>query len=336
MCLAVRRSALAFFLAAAVAACGSGEARVTIPTGASMRAASDSLHAAGVVRFPRLFRVYASLGKGDRAIRPGTYLIDRSGSWGSILSTLHSGRGLMIVVTIPEGYALAQIEPLLAAKLGVLPESVTAATHDSALLRRLAIRTVAAEGYLFPDTYFFAPGTSAQTAVGVMVRRFEQQWRSEWTPRLDTLGVTRNDIVTLASIVEAEAKRPEERPIIAAVYWNRLRRGMLLQADPTVQYALPKHETRVLNKHLAVQSPYNTYRHTGLPPGPIGSPGVASLQATMYPARVPYRYFVAMPDGHHEFRTSLAEHQQAVSVARRAWNAVRARTPAVRPSGHHG
>jgi UPF0755 protein len=338
MCSAVRRSAALVVLAGAVAACGgSGQARVTIPTGASLRAAAESLHTAGVVRFPRLFRAYASIGKSDRGIRPGTYVIDRSSGWGSILSTLHSGRGIMTVITIPEGFPLAQIEPLLAAKLGVPPESVTAATGDTVLLRRLAIPTASAEGYLFPDTYFFAPGTSARTVVATMVRRFEQQWRPEWTRRLDTLGVTQHDIVTLASIVEAEAKLPAERPIIAAVYWNRLRRGMLLQADPTVQYALPKHETRVLNKHLAVRSPYNTYRHTGLPPGPIGSPGVASLQATVYPALVLYRYFVAMPDGHHEFRVSLAEHQQAVRIAHRAWNAVRGtKTPVARPSGTRG
>jgi UPF0755 protein len=326
-------------LLAVLAACGpAGEVRVTIPTGASLRAAADSLHAAGVLRFPRLFRAYASLQKSDRAIRPGTYLLERRSSWGSILSTLHSGRGIMTVITIPEGYALAQIEPLMTAKLTVPPESVTAAVADTALLHRLAIPLASAEGYLFPDTYFFAPGTSARMAVATMARRFEQQWRPEWTPRLDTLGVTRHQIVTLASIVELEAKLPAERPVIAAVYWNRLKRGMLLQADPTVQYALPAHQTRVLNKHLAVQSPYNTYRHAGLPPGPIASPGEASLRAAMYPALVPYRYFVAMPDGHHEFRVSLAEHQQAVRVAHRAWAAIRASKtpPATRRSGNRG
>lgn len=321
----VRRRVVAAAIAALVTACGgSGDVRVTIPTGASLRVAAESLHVAGVLRFPRLFRAYASLQRSDRRIRPGTYLIERHSSWGGILSTLRSGRGLMTVITIPEGYSLAQIEPLLESKLATPPDSVNAAVMDTVLLRRLGDPVATMEGYLFPDTYFFAPGTSARVAVAAMVRRFEQQWRPEWTARLDTLGVTRHDIVTLASIVEAEAKLPAERPVIAAVYWNRLRRGMLLQADPTVQYALPHHEARVLNKHLAVVSPYNTYRHPGLPPGPIGSPGAASLRATVYPALVPYRYFVAMPDGHHEFRVSLAEHQQAVVVARRAWAAVRA------------
>jgi UPF0755 protein len=134
--------------------------------------------------------------------------------------------------------------------------------------------------------------------------------------------------VTLASIVEREAKLPQERPVIAAVYWNRLRKGMLLQADPTVQYALPQYQTRLMNKHLAVKSPYNTYRFPGLPPGPIAAPGLASLQATLYPAQVPFLYFVAHPDGHHEFRVKLEEHDAAVRIARRAWTAARAKAAA--------
>jgi UPF0755 protein len=123
--------------------------------------------------------------------------------------------------------------------------------------------------------------------------------------------------VTLASIVEREAKRPEERPVIAAVYYNRLRKGMPLQADPTVQYALGQHVQRVLYRDLEIDSPYNTYRTKGLPPGPIGSPGAPSLAAAVAPAPVPYLYFVAHPDGHHEFRTTFAEHEVAVREARR-------------------
>jgi UPF0755 protein len=123
--------------------------------------------------------------------------------------------------------------------------------------------------------------------------------------------------VTLASIVEREARRPEERPVIAAVYYNRLRKGMRLQADPTVQYALGRHVERVLYKDLEIDSPYNTYRVTGLPPGPIAAPGAPSLEAAVKPANVPYLYFVAEPDGHHEFRTTMAEHEAAVRVARR-------------------
>lgn len=321
------RAAGAFAIAATVVACASSDGaatRVTIPTGASMRAAAESLHKAGVIGSPRLFQLYAKVRRSDRGIKPGTYLLKRDASWGSVLSAMRDGRGIVNLVTVPEGFTLAQIEALMVSKLGVPVDSVREATRDTALLGRLDVPTPALEGYLFPDTYFFPPGTSARAAVVAMVRRFEQRWRPEWSTRADSLRLSRHDLLTLASIVEREAKLPRERPVIAAVYWNRLRRGMLLQADPTVQYALPEYQTRLLNKHLAVQSRYNTYRYKGLPPGPIGAPGVSSIQATLYPANVPYLYFVAHPDGHHEFRVRLEEHNSAVRVARRAWNRVRA------------
>lgn len=314
-------------------ACGSSAgppARVTVPTGASMRAAAESLHKAGVIGSPRMFQLYAKLRRWDRGIKPGTYMLPKGASWGSVLSSLRSGRGVVITVTVPEGFTLAQVEPLLVSKLAVPADSVRAAVRDSATLQRLDVPTPALEGYLYPDTYFFPPGTSARTAVQTMVRRFEQRWRPEWTARADTLKLSRHDLLALASIVEREAKLPQERAVIAAVYWNRLRRGMRLQADPTVQYALPEYQTRLLNKHLTVQSRYNTYRYKGLPPGPIATPGTASVEATLYPANVPYLYFVAHPDGHHEFRVRLEEHQAAVATARRAWRKVRAEQSATK------
>lgn len=302
--------------------------RVTVPAGASMAAAADSLHRAGVIGSPKLFRLYAKLRRSDRGIRAGTYLLKPDASWGSVLSSLRSGRGVVNVVTVPEGYKLEQTVALLAAKLSVQPESIRAAVRDTAILERLDVPTGTLEGYLFPDTYFFSPGASARTAVQTMVRRFEQRWKPEWNARLDTLALSRHDLLTLASIVESEAKLAEERPVIAAVYWNRLRKGMRLEADPTVQYALPRHQSRLMNKHLNVKSPYNTYRNAGLPPGPIGAPGMASLQATLYPADVPFLFFVAFPDGHHEFRVKLTEHQATARLARRAWNALEAQQAA--------
>ncbi len=172
------------------------------------------------------------------------------------------------------------------------------------------------EGYLFPDTYAFPIGTTARQAVREMVYAFERRWRPDWDSSIADLKINRNDLVTMASIVEREARVPEERPVIAAVYYNRLRRGMLLQADPTVQYALGHHVCRVLYKDLTIDSPYNTYVHKGLPPGPIASPGVASLVAAANPANVPYLYFVASRDGHHEFRMTLEQHTNAVREIR--------------------
>ena len=319
---AICAAALTVALAAACGGPSGRPARATIPTGASVAVAADSLARAGIIRSARLFRLYAKLRGVDREIKPGTYMLPRGSSYGSALDALRAGKGLVSTITIPEGYALSQILPLLATRLGLSPESLAVAVRDTALLHRLDVPTPTLEGYLFPDTYIFSAGTTARGAIGAMVRRFEQVWEPAWTQRLDTIAMSRHDVVTLASIVEKEARLAPERPVIAAVYMNRLRDRMLLQADPTVQYALGEHQSRVLYKHLEVSSPYNTYKHPGLPPGPIASPGRASLAATLYPANVPYKYFVALPDGHHEFRTDLAGHEEARRMARRAWDSL--------------
>jgi UPF0755 protein len=251
-------------------------------------------------------------------VKPGTYLLRRGTAWGTILESLTKGWGVVRSVTIPEGFALAAIEPLLARALNVPAESVAAAVRDSAYRERLGVPRPTLEGYLFPDTYHFADGTTARTAVGDMIAQFESRWAPEWNDRLDTLNMSRHQVITLASIVEKEARLDEERPVIAAVYHNRLRVGMPLQADPTVQYARGTHTSRVLHRDLEIQSPYNTYRRAGLPPGPIASPGRASIEATLFPANVPYRYFVAHPDGHHEFRVTFEEHLAAIQAVRRA------------------
>lgn len=290
--------------------------RVIVPRGASFAVATDSLKHAGLVSYPLLFRVFARVKGDDRNIKPGTYLIKRGTPWPDILNALHGGHGLVNTITIPEGFSLQQITPLLASTLGVPVDSVNAAVRDTALRNRLDIPTPTLEGYLFPDTYAFPVGTTARQATDEMVKRFEREWKPEWSSQLLKLALNRNDIMTLASIIEKEAKRPEERPVISAVYHNRLRKRMLLQADPTVQFALGRHTARVLYKDLEIDSPYNTYKYTGLPPGPIASPGGPSIIAALFPANVSYLYFVADADGHHEFRTTLAEHDSAKHAVR--------------------
>ncbi len=303
-----------------VAACG-GEphgapTRVIIPRGASFGQATDSLTKAKLVGWPKMFRLYGRLTGGDRDIKPGTYLLKQGTPWSDIVSALNGGLGLVNTITIPEGYTLSQITPLLARTLKVPTDSVQVAMRDTALLARLDIPNSTLEGYVFPDTYAFPLGTTARQAVREMVYAFERRWNPEWDASLTELKINRNDLVTMASIVEKEARVPEERPVIAAVYYNRLRKGMLLQADPTIQFALGHHVGRVLYKDLAVKSPYNTYIHKGLPPGPIASPGVASLAAAAHPASVPYLYFVASRDGHHEFRVTLEQHASAIRQVR--------------------
>lgn len=303
-----------------LAACGQNphgqSTRVIIPRGATFANAADSLSKANLVGWKKMFRLYARATGGDRNIKPGTYLLKHGTPWKDIISALNGGHGLVNTITIPEGYSIAQITPLLARTLKVPADSVTAAVRDTSVLARLDIPAPTLEGYLFPDTYAFPVGTTARQAVREMVYDFERRWKPEWDTRAADLKINRNDLVTMASIVEREARLPEERPVIAAVYYNRLQKGMLLQADPTVQYALGHHVGRVLYKDLTTQSPYNTYAHKGLPPGPIASPGVASLAAAANPASVPYLYFVAGRDGHHEFRTTLQEHTSAIRQVR--------------------
>ena len=299
--------------------------RVIVPRGASFGQAADSLARTGIVGSPRLFRLYGRFTGGDRNIKPGTYLLKHGTPWKDIVSALNGGHGLVNTITIPEGYTVAEITPRLARTLKMPAESVEAAIRDTALLARLDVPNPTLEGYMFPDTYAFPIGTTARQAVQEMVYEFERRWKPEWDSSLVDLKINRNDLVTMASIVEKEARVPEERPVIAAVYYNRLRKGMLLQADPTIQYALGHHVGRVLYKDLAVESPYNTYTHKGLPPGPVASPGAASLAAAANPANVPYLYFVATSDGHHEFRMTLEEHTTAVRQ-------VRATMPARKPA----
>ena len=317
-----RRAAGALTLAAVsfIAACSSSNdasVRVTIPPGSSFGAAIDSLTRNGVISSPKLFGLYASSRGRDRDLKAGTYVFESGMSWNGVLDALTRGKGLVQTVTIPEGFALTSIAPLLGKALSVPPESVMTAATDTALRHRLDVPTPTLEGYLFPDTYTFAEGTSPEEAVRMLVARFEQVWKPEWDARLQELTMSRHDVMTLASIIEKEARLAEERPVISAVYHNRLKLGMLLQADPTVQYALGKHVDRVLYKDLDVDSRYNTYKHVGLPPGPIASPGAASIKAALYPAKVPYLFFVAHPDGHHEFRQTFSEHTEARAQIRR-------------------
>jgi len=292
------------------------EVRVFIRKGSPFREAADSLAAHGVVGSARVFSWYARLRRTDRSLRWGTYVLRDGMSWEQVLTSLRLGRGVVHTVTIPEGWTIAQITPVLADALDLAPDSILVAVRDTSLLHRLDIPTPTLEGYLFPDTYTFADRTNAREAVRTMVDRFEQEWKPQWDSLLPAMKLKRHDIVTLASIVEGEVQRSEERPVVAAVYLNRLKVGMALQADPTILYALGRRPGRLLYSDLRVKSPYNTYLHPGLPPGPISSPGAASLEASVRPAKVPYRFFVAAPDGHHEFRRTYAEHLEAIRMVR--------------------
>lgn len=293
-------------------------ARVVVPKGASLRVAADSLEASGVIGSPRLFRLFARLTGAETAIKPGTYQFAADAGYRDVLDALVTGRGLVTYVVIPEGFDLRDIVPVLSKALDVPADSVRAAMADTAWMRALDIPVPSLEGYLFPATYAFPDGTSARAAVNAMIERFLDVWQPAWDARLKAMAISRHDAITMASIVEKEARKPEERPLISAVYWNRVKKRMLLQADPTVQYALPQHVARVLYKDLAVESKYNTYKYPGLPPGPIANPGESSIAAALAPAEVPYLFFVARPDGSHQFTETFAQHTKAIAEIRAA------------------
>ncbi len=306
--------------------------RFLAPPGALFRAVAESLVAHGIVRHPTWFRLAARLGRYDRTVKAGLYEFHRGEATFTILRALRDGKSVTLRLTIPEGYTVEDIADLVASTFPVTREQFLAAATDSAIRRDFGVPAPSMEGFLRPETYRLPYTVTASALVRELATSFRSIWNPAWDQKLPTLGLTRLQFVTLASIVEGEARIAEERPIIAAVYLNRIRRGMLLQADPTVQYALIQQtghrKPRLFETDYLVESPYNTYIHPGLPPGPVGAPSRESLDAVGAPADVPFLYFVARGsgDGHHVFTRTYSEHLQAVARYRRETALRRRRT----------
>jgi peptidoglycan lytic transglycosylase G len=316
--------AATLLFAACTAPSGSLE-RVTVPPRARFSAVADSLKAHGIIRSALLFKVVARFQGVDRNTKAGVYEFRRGDPLGSVLKALAEGRTATARLTIPEGLTIPEVATLVAERVGIPADSFVAAAHNTALARELGTGA-SLEGFLWPDTYAVPLGVSAQELARTMVQSFEAAWRPEWTARLDTLHLTRTELLALASIVEGEARADDERETIAGVYRNRLRIHMALQADPTVQYAIllatGVRKTRLYQKDYLVPSPYNTYLHPGLPPGPVNSPGRRSIEAALYPADNHFLYFVAGPDGRHVFSRTYDEHLRNVAKMRRLMRAV--------------
>ncbi|MCR4442030.1 MAG: endolytic transglycosylase MltG [Peptococcaceae bacterium] len=293
---------------------GTGQEEIFIikPGATPLEIASD-LEKQGLIKSSRAFLLYSRLaGKIDR-FKAGQYLLSPSYNTPKIVDIIEKGKVATITFTIPEGYTLRQIADVLV-KQGIATEeefwnAAKQGHYDYPFLKDLPKTERRLEGYLFPDTYLIPKGMKVDKVIDLMLRRFDQVYKK--LPNNKT-GLTTHEVVTLASIVEGEAVLDKERPLIASVFLNRLKIGMKLDSDATIQYSLDKHTERVLYKDLEIDSPYNTYRHKGLPPGPIGSPGEASLRAVLEPAETKYRYFVAKKDGsgEHVFAVSLAEHAE--------------------------
>ena len=305
-------------------ACGTNasDERVTVPPGASFAAATDSLVAHGVVGNRLWFKTLARVRRADRSVRAGVYEFEPGVSAWKVLNILASGSEAATRFTVPEGLTIPEVASLAQEKLGLPTDSVIAAAQDSAAASTvLGFPVKSFEGFLRPETYSLRYGTTAPELVKAMAEGFRSAWKPEWNARLASLRWTQAQAVTFASIVEGEARADDERETIAGVYHTRLRIGMALQADPTVQYALflatGKRKPRLYTKDYQFRSAYNTYLHPGLPPGPVNSPSLRSIEAALYPGKVPYLYFVAGPDGRHVFSRTYDEHLRAIARVRK-------------------
>ncbi|MBI3931876.1 MAG: endolytic transglycosylase MltG [Acidobacteria bacterium] len=285
-----------------------------VPQGASAAGVGRQLHALGLVRHPAIFRAVVFL-RGDGArLRAGEYSLEGPLSLDQIVDLLVKGEVARRDVTFPEGRNLVEMAGLVEA-YGVDGAAFLAACGDPSAIRDLDPEAPDLEGYLFPDTYDVPRRADAAPA---LVARMVERFRQVLAPELPVVAqgrMTLREVVTVASLVELETARGEERPRIAAVFLNRLKKRMLLQTDPTVIYALKKAGTwdgNIRKRDLDLDSPYNTYRRPGLPPGPIASPGREALLAVLHPAPVKDLYFVSRNDGTHEFNETLAQHERAV------------------------
>jgi UPF0755 protein len=254
-----------------------------------------------------------TVGRGHlRDLKAGEYEIPRDASTLDIIDLLASGRVRQHVVLHPEGASVSELARVLEGERLARAEDIIRAAGDERLRRTLDVNADSLEGYLFPDTYQFVRGMSAEEILTRMVQRLRSKLTPWMQARARERGLGLHQLLTLASIIEKEAVDPEEQRVIAAVFWNRLRVDMPLQADPTVQYAVAKERRTLTRADLATDHPYNTYVRRGLPPGPIASPGLRAIQAALDPAPVKYLYFVARDDRRHHFSTTVAEHNAAV------------------------
>jgi len=295
------------------------EVSLEIPRDTPVRQALTTLYEKGLLPIPVVGRLYVTLRGRGRAVHFGHYRIPPSSRPVDVLERLLDGRVAMVVVTVPEGRTLEEIPVIMVAAGIGTADGWKKVPGQVGWIAHMVPKAPSLEGFLFPDTYHFAEGTGAAAAAHHMVQRFLEVWREETTGL--TLWGTPLETVTLASLVETETSVAGERPLVAGVFLNRLRRGMLLQCDPTVVYALKRRglwRGRLLSRDLDVDDPYNTYRYPGLPPGPIASPGRASLRAALQPATTSYLYFVARPGGGHQFSATLREHHRAVARLRRS------------------
>ena len=291
------------------------EVLVDLPAGVGVQWIADRLVAAGVVPDPWTFRLAARLSNAERHLQAGEYRFTDEASPSAIVSRLAHGDVAKKTITFPEGLTIREMAAVFETSGFGPAADFVAAASDASPIADLDPDARTLEGFLFPDTYALSRRATARTTVQAMLARFDRAFDDTLRAEANAAGLSPREVVTLASIVEKETGSADERPLIAAVYRNRLKTGMPLQCDPTVIYAVMaagRWHGNLTKADLQIDSPYNTYRYPGLPPGPIASPGRASLEAALRPADVPYLYFVSRNDGTHAFAATLPEHERNV------------------------
>jgi UPF0755 protein len=287
------------------------EQLIVVQEGLALRDVAEELKSKAIISNKELFMVWARVMGYSRNIKAGEYRLSSQMAPIRIFEILTRGVIITYPVTIPEGFSSKQIAELLDEKDLIEKDMLLSLLHNQEILRKYGISTPSLEGFLYPDTYQFAKGLAPKTIVDTMVNRFNEMIEPLKEKIIES-GMTLDEIVTLASIVEKETGKADERPIIASVFLNRINKKMRLESDPTVIYGIKEFSGNITKKHLSEKTPYNTYVIRGLPPGPIANPGIEAIKAVLYPSETDYLYFVSKNDGSHYFSKSLKEHNNAV------------------------
>lgn len=283
-----------------------------VKPGQSFNVTTQILHEKRLILSPFRFNLLARYKGYDKKLQAGEYLLSGTMSPAELLEKMVKGEVKLYKLTVPEGHNIYQVAELVAEAGFTETKAFIEAATDASFAAQKGISAATFEGYLFPDTYFFPRGTTPKSIIATMVDRFRSVFKPEWENQGQTYGFTIHQVVTLASIIEKETGDPSERPVISSVFHNRLKKRMRLESDPTVIYGIKNFDGNLTRKHLATRTPYNTYKISGLPVGPIANPGRDSLHAALYPAKTPYIYFVAKKDKTHHFSTNLKDHNKAV------------------------
>lgn len=289
-----------------------GKTIIEIPRGSALTQIADTLLAKSLITDKEMFIFWAkSLGY-EKRLKAGYFTIPMGLNEFQLVKYLTVVKGNTFTLKLLEGWDLYQISDAIAKRVSISSKEIVERCTDSAYISKLDLNVHNLEGYLLPDTYYFAKGESADNIIKHLVKRTIKIFEADSVKeQLKELKFNRHQVLTLASIVEGEAILDDERPIVSSLYHNRLNKRMRLQADPTIQYIIDGPPRRLLNRDLKIDSPYNTYKYWGLPPGPINNPGKASIMATIFPAKTDYIFMVAVGDGSHAFSKTLTEHNKA-------------------------